>query len=184
VDLPEFVLNPYSIRLFNLAYYRGQLARGARRVEHYEPFFYPLDAVGDWNRIYGRSGFLQYQCLVPFGAEAAMHEILDCIARSGRNSFLTVLKTFGAIPSPGMMSFARPGITLALDFPNRAGIFELLATLDEIVVAAGGLVYPAKDARMSPRAFQTFYPRWEEFAAYVDPKFSSSFWRRVTAREG
>jgi FAD/FMN-containing dehydrogenase len=132
--------------------------------------------------MYGKRGFLQYQFVVPFNvAREAMRDILGRIRRSGEGSFLTVLKEFGDIQSPGMLSFPRPGLTLALDFAyGGPKTLRLLDELDRIVLQSGGAVYPAKDARMSAASFQTFFPRWKEFAAYVDPKFSSSFWRRVT----
>jgi hypothetical protein len=138
----------------------------------------------DWNRLYGKRGFFQYQCIVPYqdGYEV-MKEILERISRSGEGSFLGILKTFGDVPSPGMLSFPRPGLTLALDFANRGQkTLCLLDALDTLVRQSGGIVYPAKDARMSPESFQTYFPRWQEFAQYIDPKFSSSFWRRVTAQ--
>jgi hypothetical protein len=117
------------------------------------------------------------------GPEAVpnLEAMLRAIARSGLGSFLSVLKRFGPAPAAGLMSFARPGVTLALDFPNRgAATFGLLAALDEITLAAGGAVYPAKDARMSAAAFQRYFPAWREFRRFIDPRFSSSFWRRVT----
>jgi hypothetical protein len=93
------------------------------------------------------------------------------------------LKTFGDVLSPGMLSFPRPGLELALDFANQGNkTLELLEDLDRVVRQSGGAVYPAKDARMSSESFQTYFPRWREFAQYIDPKFSSSFWRRVTLR--
>ena len=132
--------------------------------------------------MYGKRGFLQYQFVIPFEeGHHAMREILARIRRSGEGSFLTVLKTFGDIASPGMLSFPRPGLTLALDFAyNGQKTLRLLEDLDHIVLQSGGAVYPAKDARMSAESFQAFFPGWKEFSAYVDPKFSSSFWRRVT----
>jgi FAD/FMN-containing dehydrogenase len=135
--------------------------------------------------MYGRRGFLQYQFVVPFdGGFAAMEEIIGRIRRSGEGSFLTVLKTFGSVQSPGMLSFPRPGITLALDFSfHGEKTLQLLADLDTVVRRSGGAVYPAKDARMSAENFQAFYPRWQEFARCVDPHFSSSFWRRVSFSE-
>lgn len=181
-DLPEFALSRMTIGLFNALYFRKQWRREARSTVDYLPFFYPLDMLLDWNRLYGASGLLQWQCLVPYeGGPEAVREILGHVNRSGQASFLTVLKTMGNRPSVGMLSFPRPGITLALDFPRRGAVEPLLQRLDEIVVAAGGRLYPAKDARMSPAHFRRFYPQWEEFSKYVDPKFSSSFWRRVTA---
>ena len=182
-DAPGWMLNNLSIRAFNSAYYHRQRGKTASGFRHFDPFFYPLDAVLAWNRIYGRRGFLQYQCAVPDDdGHKAIRSILEKIVASGLGSFLSVLKTFGGIPSPGMLSFPRKGVTLALDFPMRgAGTLTLLDELDAIVRQAGGAVYPAKDARMSPESFQAYFPRWHEFSQYIDPKFSSGFWRRVTA---
>jgi hypothetical protein len=110
-----------------------------------------------------------------------MSEILSLIRHSGEGSFLTVLKKFGNTPSPGMLSFPRPGLTLALDFAySGQKTLQLLNQLDKIIAQTGGAVYPAKDARMSAQSFQTFYPQWKQFAQHIDPHFSSSFWRRVT----
>lgn len=182
LDAPGALLNTWTIKAFNTAYYERQRAKCKRAVEPYEPFFYPLDAITDWNRLYGKRGFLQYQCVVPLdGDSAAIKEIFSRISHAGQGSFLTVLKIFGTLESPGMLSFPRPGVTLALDFPFRgASTLDLLEGLDGVVRAAGGRVYPAKDARMSAASFEVFYPQWREFAAYIDPHFSSSFWRRVT----
>jgi FAD/FMN-containing dehydrogenase len=113
--------------------------------------------------------------------KCALPEMLQRIIRSRQGSFLAVLKQFGNQPSLGWLSFPRPGVTLALDFPNRGEpTLQLLESLDAITRAAGGAVYPAKDARMSAQSFQQYYPAWKRLASYVDPKFSSSFWRRVT----
>ncbi len=181
-DLPSWAFNRFSVGLFNQAYYRRQKMRGsAPTLVHYEPFFYPLDAVHHWNRMYGGKGFFQYQCVLPFAeGHQALGEMLRVIAQSGMGSFLAVLKEFGEIPSLGLLSFPRPGVTLALDFANRgAPLLALLDRLDAITRAAGGSVYPAKDARMSGEDFRCYFPRWEEFLAYIDPRFSSDFWRRV-----
>jgi FAD/FMN-containing dehydrogenase len=182
LDFPPFVLNTWTVKAFNEAYYHVQTQKHVRKVVPYDPFFYPLDTIHDWNRIYGSNGFFQYQFIVPFSdGHEAMRQILGRIRRSGEGSFLTVLKEFGDIKSPGMMSFPRPGLTLALDFTNRGQrTWQLLTELDEIVSAFGGVVYPAKDAHMSAESFQRYYPQWREFKQYVDPHFSSSFWRRVT----
>lgn len=151
-------------------------------MEAYEPFFYPLDSIRQWNLMYGRKGFLQYQCVIPEPAEAVIQEILRIIARSGKGSFLGVLKKFGSLKSPGLLSFPRPGLTLALDFGMRGdSTLELLNSLDELVIKSGGALYPAKDARMSPAMFQASFPNWRELEPYIDSKLSSSFWRRVTA---
>ncbi len=181
LDAPGGLLNKVTVRAFNALYYRQQLQPVVRKRTHYEPFFYPLDALGDWNRLYGQRGFFQYQCVVPHtDGHAAIREILGRIARSGEASFLAVLKTFGDAESPGLLSFPQPGVTLALDFPNRGERTRRLFTdLDALVREAGGRLYPAKDACMSADDFQRFYPEWEAFAEHIDPAFSSSFWRRV-----
>jgi FAD/FMN-containing dehydrogenase len=181
VDFPTFVLNTFTVKAFNELYYHSQVSKRVHKVVPYEPFFYPLDSIHQWNRMYGKRGFLQYQFVVPFAEGfAAMREIITRIRRSGEGSFLTVLKKFGDIQSPGMLSFPRPGLTLALDFAyGGKKTLRLLDDLDRIVRESGGAVYPAKDARMSAESFQAFFPRWQEFAQYVDPHFSSSFWRRV-----
>ncbi|MBN2492171.1 MAG: FAD-binding oxidoreductase [Planctomycetes bacterium] len=180
-DAPRLMLNPLSVKLFNAAYYHKQLRRHEERVVAHEPFFHPLDAILHWNRMYGRSGFLQYQCVVPLtDGGAAIREILARIPASGLFAFLTVLKVFGDVPSPGLLSFPRPGVTVAADFRYQGRrTLDRLARLDEVVRAAGGVLYPAKDARMAPESFAAFYPHWPEFARHIDPKFSSSFWRRV-----
>jgi FAD/FMN-containing dehydrogenase len=182
VDAPQFLLNRASVSLFNRLYYHAQTRRRGTILEHYEPFFYPLDTVGNWNRIYGKRGFYQYQCVIPRQEKEPLREMLRTIAEAGSGSFLSVLKVFGDIPSRGMLSFTRPGATLALDFPNEEEKSEaLFRRLDEIVDQAGGALYPAKDARMPARMFRKSSPRWERFARHVDPAFSSSFWRRVTS---
>ncbi len=186
VDFPGWALNHYSIRAFNWLYYRKQWRNKTGGVVSYLPFFYPLDSVGHWNRIYGKRGFFQYQCVVPYDNPAVAREILQRIAASGQGSFLGVMKLFGDKPSLGLLSFPRKGFTLALDFANHGeSTLRLFAQLDDVVAAHGGVVYPAKDARMSARHFQQFYPAWETLQTYIDPQFSSDFWRRVTqsARE-
>jgi FAD/FMN-containing dehydrogenase len=186
IDFPAFALNALTMKAFNTAYYHAQREKHVQRTVAYAPFFYPLDAIHDWNRIYGKRGFLQYQCVVPHeDGYDVMLDILRRISRSGEGSFLTVLKKFGDVPSPGMLSFPRPGLTVALDFPyNGRKTLRLFEELDGVVRRSGGAVYPAKDARMSAESFQTYFPQWERFARYIDPKFSSSFWRRVTQQQG
>lgn len=179
---PISLINPLTLRAFNTLYYHRQRDGVSHVTTHYEPHFYPLDGIGDWNRVYGPRGFMQYQCVVPSSVSRDCIEILvKTIASSGQGSFLAVLKQFGDITSPGMLSFPLPGATLALDFPNRGmETLALLDRLDDIVAAAGGAVYPAKDARMPARYFKQYFPAWETFSLYIDPIFSSSFWRRVT----
>jgi FAD/FMN-containing dehydrogenase len=182
VDLPSGVISRATTKVFNTFYYHAGVRSRQKRTLSYEPFFFPLDGIGEWNRLYGERGFLQYQCVTPGDSESAVAELLEQVARWGETPSLAVLKKFGRIPSPGVLSFPRPGITLAIDFAMRgSSTLDLLERLDQIVAAAGGAVYPAKDARMSRPSFQRFFPNWESFAAQIDPKFSSSFWRRVTA---
>jgi len=180
-DMPSFLLNPLTIRLLNSAYYRKQMRRVQSAVVPYSGFFSPLDGIGKWNRMYGKRGFLQWQCLVPKSDNIhAFSEIFSTVVRSGLASFVSVMKTMGSIPSRGLMSFPGEGVTLALDFPNVPRSFALLTELDELVKRAGGRIYPAKDARMSPSHFQSFYPQWRELEALRDPMFSSGLWRRLT----
>ncbi|MBO9622448.1 MAG: FAD-binding oxidoreductase [Sphingomonas sp.] len=161
LDLPSFVLGPLSVRLFNELYYFRQKAGEA--VVDLDPYFYPLDAVGDWNRIYGRRGFVQYQCVLPLeNSRQGLISLLEAISGAGQGSFLAVLKRMGG-QSSGMLSFPRPGYTLALDFPLAAGTLALLDRLDAITVAHGGRVYLAKDARICAERFAAGYPRLQEF---------------------
>ncbi len=178
---PVSLVNRLTLRPFNTLYYWRQPARHARQISHYQSYFYPLDGINHWNRMYGPRGFLQHQCVLPPAtARDATAALLAEIARSGRGSFLAVLKEFGDRPSPGLMSFPRPGTTLALDFPNDGpDLLKMLDRLDRIVSDAGGAVYPAKDARMSGALFRQAYPAWEAFSRFIDPRFSSGFWRRV-----
>ena len=180
--LPVSLVNPLSLRVFNTVHYHRQPPRQKRTSEHFQGFFFPLDGILHWNRLYGPRGFYQYQCVVPsaVGREATA-ELLGKIAHSGLGSFLAVLKRFGSVESPGMLSFARAGVTLALDFPNKgARVEHLFEALDQVVSQAGGTLYPAKDGRMPGALFRRGYPRWQEFSHYIDPASSSSFWRRVT----
>jgi FAD/FMN-containing dehydrogenase len=176
---PVSLLPARMMRLFNAAVWHRPRQR--RAYTHYQPFFYPLDRVPHWNRLFGRRGFFQYQCVIPFRcARDALGEMLGRVARARQGSFLAVLKMFGDQPSPGWLSFARPGITLALDFPDRGGrTRSLLDSLDDITLAAGGAVYPAKDARMGTEIFRAGYPRWGRLERYRDPAFLSDFWRRT-----
>jgi len=181
-DAPSFLLSAPVMKCFNKLFYSRQRGERSRNRTHYHPFFYPLDAIGQWNRLYGKRGFFQYQCVLPEGDhKGATREILETFAESSSGSFLTVLKLFGGVPSPGMLSFPRKGVTLSLDFPNEGKkSLDLMERLDTIVREAHGAVYPAKDARMSAKSFDAYFPKWRDFARYVDPKFSSSLWRRVT----
>ena len=178
---PVSLVNRFSLRSFNLAYCNLKKLRAGSAIEHYESFFYPLDSLLEWNRIYGPKGFFQYQSVVPREAGTkAIHAMLKAITRSGEGSFLSTLKTFGNRQSVGMMSFPQPGVTLALDFPNRgARTHRLFENLDAIVREAGGRIYPAKDARMPRDLFELGYPHLSEFLKYRDPGISSGLSRRL-----
>lgn len=179
---PVSAINRLSLRMFNFLYYHAAKAgRHARKVS-YEPYFYPLDRIDNWNRLYGPRGFQQYQCALPETASnAALKDILDAIAAAHSGSFLAVLKRFGSIASPGLMSFPTPGATLALDFPEHGEkTARLFGKLDAIVRAAGGRIYPAKDAHMPPDLFRSGFPQWQRLEALRDPVLNSRFWQRVT----
>ncbi len=178
--MPGWVLNPAAVRLFNRVYHAAKHGRGMRQVRM-ESFLFPLDAIRNWNRLYGRMGFMQLQCA--FTAEASLQgaaELLQAISASGQGSFLSVLKRFGGLRSPGLLSFPQPGITFALDFPSRGpSTRALLERCQDIVLRYGGRIYPAKDSCMTPASFNAGYPAWRELMPYIDPGFSSSFWRRT-----
>ena len=177
---PVSLVNGWSLRSFNALYY-ARHAKAARSAVSYESFFYPLDNLHEWNRIYGPRGFYQYQSVVPRdGGLAATQAMLRAIAESGEGSFLAVLKTFGAREPVGMLSFPRPGVTLALDFPNRGpSTLRLFERIDAIVRDVGGRIYPAKDARMPRDLFESGYPRLPAFLPYRDPGISSAMSRRL-----
>jgi FAD/FMN-containing dehydrogenase len=181
VELPVSLINRMSLPVLNSVIYRGQLRKDVRRSVDYESFFYPLDRITDWNRIYGSAGFQQYQCVVPqtHGKEA-IRAILRTISRSGTGSFVTVLKKCGDLASPGLLSFPIQGFSLALDFPQTEGLAELFKRLDSLVHDSGGRLYPAKDAHMNSAHFQRAYPNWAKVEAMRDPLLMSRFWRRVT----
>ncbi|MGC1677223.1 MAG: FAD-binding oxidoreductase [Candidatus Binataceae bacterium] len=182
-NLPNFALSPLTVRTFNDVLYAMHRRKAGRARFDYQFFFFPLDSIHDWYRIYGKRGFVQYQCVWPEAeSRAGLIEILEAISASRRGSFLTVLKKFGA--QEGMLSFPMPGYTLALDFPVAEGLMEFLDRLDAMVLARGGRVYLAKDARMRPEMFRAMYPnlpRWQQIKASVDPnnRFSSSLARRI-----
>jgi FAD/FMN-containing dehydrogenase len=179
---PVSLINSLTLKLFNDHYWKRQPANGQHQKVSYSSFFYPLDRIENWNRIYGRRGFQQFQCVLPASVAAvALAELLKSIARSGSGSFLAVLKRCGDIPSPGWLSFPMPGTSLALDFPHDIDLpKKLLPRLDAIVREAGGRLYPAKDAHMSGSDFRQAYPAWEQLEAMRDPALISRFWQRVT----
>lgn len=181
IDPPFSLVNSLSLRAFNTLYYHRQRKKEVTRRVGYDPFFYPLDRLHQWNRMYGRAGFQQYQCVVPqqYGREV-IRTVIQEISKSGTGSFLAVLKQCGELASPGLMSFPLHGVSLALDFPQRKQVNErLFQKLDALVHEAGGRLYPAKDAHMSATHFKKAYPQWERIEALRDPQLSSKFWQRV-----
>ena len=180
---PFSMINQLSLRLFNSAYYRAHRSGRQDSLIDYEQFFYPLDRILNWNRIYGPRGFQQYQSVIPMtNAADATREMLDTISASRSGSFLAVLKLFGDVASPGLLSFPMPGVTLALDFPEQGKkTADLFARLDSIVRESGGRIYPGKDAHMSPSDFRRAFPGWERVRELADPCIESRFWQRVTS---
>jgi len=163
-DLPGFCLNKYSVSIFNRLYFNMSPSYIKDRLILLEPFFYPLDKIGNWNRIYGKKGFTQYQPVIPReSAYEALKEILNRIAKEGLGSFLAVLKLLGP-ENENFISFPTDGYTLALDFKIEPRLFPFLDELDRIVIDFGGRVYLTKDVRMSKEVFRKGYPGWEQFA--------------------
>lgn len=178
---PVSLMNRLSLRALNTTYYHLKKRQQKQSLIHYESFFYPLDSLLEWNRIYGPKGFFQYQCVIPRqNGHEAVKALLKEITQVGAGSFLTVLKTFGDRQPQGMLSFPRSGVTLALDFPNKAAqTHRLFNRLDAIVKAAHGRLYLAKDARMPRELFEAGYPRLAEFLKYRDKGISSELSRRL-----
>ncbi len=185
-EAPEFFLTHRTVGAFNSVYFHKQRKRRVQARVDYEPFFYPLDTISHWNRLYGRRGLLQFQCVIPWeSAREGVTALLDEITRSRLSSFLSVLKAFGDVQSPGLLSFPKPGITLAMDFPIRRDVsFSLYMRLADMTRDFGGRLYPAKDAAMTESHFKAFYPQWEQLEALRDPAIQSSFWQRVTGIRG
>jgi FAD/FMN-containing dehydrogenase len=180
-NFPNFALNKFTVKAFNELYFNKQSKKLKKSLVHYEPFFYPLDIAHNWNRLYGKRGFVQFQTVVPVTAGYdVITEIFKVAAESGLGSFLAVLKEFGDLKSPGMLSFPRPGVTLCLDFPMIPDkTITLMKKLEDITFAANGALYPAKDALMRSHSYRAMYPNFEEFSKFIDPNCSSSFYRRV-----
>ena len=185
VDAPAMLLNRLTIRVFNELYYRSGATLSRTRPIHFDRFFFPLDRLREWNRLYGRRGFVQHQCVLPKGeSSTGIRAILDRISTVGQGSFLAVIKLFGPA-GEGLLSFPMEGYTLTLDFPIRTGTPALLITLDEIVHRHGGRVYLAKDACCTSERVRRGYPRYVAFStirtemACLTPKFASALSRRL-----
>lgn len=182
---PLPLVSGLPLKAFNFTYYHAKARKGISRKAQPSGFFFPLDAIDGWNRLYGPKGLYQHQSVIPLkDAEVVLRDLIATSQRMGQGSFLTVLKRFGGIVSPGLMSFPQPGYTLTLDFPNRGEkTTALLGELDRITISAGGRVNPYKDARMSAATYQSGFPDWEKLEDVRDTAIMSDFWRRVAARK-
>jgi len=183
-NFPSFTLNNWSVRVFNWLYYGKVKESASKQIVDIDSFFYPLDAIGHWNRIYGKNGFTQYQFILPKETSyEGLEEILSAISKSGKGSFLAVLKLYGKA-NDNYLSFPMEGYSLALDFKIEKGLFDLLDELDEIVVKYKGRIYLAKDVRVSKEIFEKGYPQIGNFRQYreknkMDIKFQSFQSKRV-----
>lgn len=178
---PIPLLNRFTLRAFNTFYYHFNKKPQPRYV-HYNSYFFPLDSINEWNKLYGPQGLMQYQCVIPTKhAKKAVQELLNAASAAKHASFLTVIKHFAGIPSPGLLSFPKEGVTITLDFAFRGDTtLRLFHTFEQIIRVYGGRSYPAKDGTMSAEYFQTSYPNWEKVNKLRDPHINSSFWQRVT----
>ncbi|KGF70328.1 FAD-linked oxidase [Hoeflea sp. BAL378] len=183
---PVNLLNRLTLTAFNALYYGRAPKRPATGIVSWASYFHPLDAITGWNRLYGPGGLFQHQSVYPSEtARQTTIALIECAQKHGAASFLTVLKRFGRVPSPGLMSFPRPGFTLTLDFANSGErTLRMLEALDDIVLAAGGALNPYKDQRMSPAMFEASFPQWRQLEAVRDPALMSDFWRRTAMALG
>ena len=183
-NFPNFALNKFSVKAFNWLYYAKAPNGVSKQRVHFDSFFYPLDSIRNWNRIYGTNGFTQYQFILPKESSFdGLQKILTKIAESGKGSFLAVLKLYGA-ENENYLSFPIEGYSLALDFKIEAGLFELLDELDEVVNEYGGRIYLTKDVRVSEDAFEKGYSKIDKFRAFrkengLNEKFNSLQSKRV-----
>jgi decaprenylphospho-beta-D-ribofuranose 2-oxidase len=179
---PMGVVNHATIAAFNEFWFRKAPSHRTGEIQGIGAFFHPLDLVGSWNRLYGSRGMVQYQFVVPFGAEEAMRTVVERFSASGAASFLAVLKRFGAA-NPAPLSFPQAGWTLALDLPGGTrGLADLLYGLDRVVLDAGGRHYFAKDAHMTPAAVRRGYPRLDEWKAIRDKADPRGLWQSDLGR--
>lgn len=178
---PLNLINKLSLTAFNAAYFHKAKAGTHHSIVPWQGYFYPLDAIKGWNKLYGPKGLFQHQSVYPLsGGRETTILLLECAKRHNHASFLTVLKRFGAMKSSGIFSFPREGFTLTLDFANQGErTLKFLRELDEITMAAGGAVNPYKDQRMAPDVFEASFPAWRDLEKHRDPKFMSNFWQRT-----
>jgi len=186
MDAPHWALSAPIVKAFNAAYYRRVPKSGRTVVRTIQDFFFPLDKIHDWNRLYGKRGFHQFQCVVPLDQAPALKAIMQMIAQSGLASPLAVLKRMGS-GREGYMSFPMEGYTLAVDFPNRPGVLRLLDKLENATTDAGGRIYLAKDATSSGDAIKAMYPdhpKWAKAVAKADPdgRLQTDMTRRLNLR--
>jgi FAD/FMN-containing dehydrogenase len=181
---PFSLINRATLPMLNLCYYLLGKATAGRKTVNFSKFFYPLDAITNWNRAYGKQGFLQHQCVIPLAtARETLPLLFQAIRKAGAGSLLAVLKTTGKRNHPGLMTFPLEGVTLALDFTNTKRNRALLAELDAIVVRAGGRINPSKDETQSRETFEAGYPNLKKFKKLIDPKISSALKSRLIERQ-
>ncbi|MFJ8336737.1 FAD-dependent oxidoreductase [Streptomyces sp. NPDC094437] len=180
-DLPRWCVNRPAAQAFNRTWFRFGARKQPGPVD-YRTYLYQMDSLGDWNRLLGRRGFYQYHFLLPAAAvRTGLPRLLDAVRRSDNLVVLAILKRYGPATAPGMMSFPFHGLGGAFDFVNRGGrTLRLFHELDVLLAELGGRVYLAKDSALDPDRFRLMYPQWTAFSEFVDPRFSSSLWRRVT----
>ncbi len=172
--LPSFILSKFNVRIFNFLYFLNGKIKEKNKIVDWETFFYPLDKINDWNKIYGKKGFAQFQCVIPLSnSKKAIAELLDCISKSRTSSFLAVLKRFGNQKS--LFSFPMEGYSLALDFPINSDNLFLMKLLDEITIKYHGRFYLAKDSRIKKEIFKKSDKRVSDFKKYRQSKLFKKF---------
>jgi hypothetical protein len=176
----SFLLNKWVMKVFNFLYFYRSISKRHIEIKDLDSFFYPLDKLKGWNKLYGSNGFYQIQFVLPTQYRNRLQLILNKISTSGHEAFLGVLKTLGPQKGAGLMSFSREGVTLCVDIPNRGDeSVKLVREVYDMVLASSGCVYPAKDQLMTHDQFIGFFPKWEEFNMYRDSGIQSDFWKRV-----
>ena len=182
-NFPSFILNSITIKIFNFFYYLMGKKKEGYKIVDYDTFFYPLDYIEDWNKIYGQKGFAQFQCVIPLkNSLVGIRELLETISRSKSNSFLTVLKRFGK--QDNYLSFPIEGYTLSLDFPITKNNLDLMNQLDEITIKHKGQFYLAKDSRLNKDTFKRSDTKFEKYSKFRSPKMKKTFSSSQSERLG